>query len=1135
MKRVLPLLLVAAGCSRDLTTPPLPQPGRLFGRTVYAVPGRSDPRPAALAVVSLLGSGLSTTANQAGTFSLGPVEETQGVLHFSFDSDGDGRVDRQRVERLEDWKAGVNRQVDMGDVALGENAGVRGKVLLADRPGAKSGLSGSAVFVPEGPFAAYTADDGSFVLPNLPEGPLQFYVFRAGYNPRALGTVPLRAGEDYLFRDVVLTINNEPMLPGSIVGGFVFSPDALGKGDTAITAQALSAAPVSGTVDASLAFRFPSLSPGLYTLTATRTGYTRARVFNVLVLPNKESSVGVVLLTDQPEADGGQLPSTDGGGPGDAGPCVGPNCTACMSNAQCTATQWCDNFFCVPQCSSVVPCTNGRACDSATNTCVIPCSPGCPANLICENNICRAACDGSFRCDAGFICNAQNSCVPECATAAPCVQANLTCVAGQCVPVPTGCANDLDCPADMMCLLAKCVPRPTGRLDGGPFVCPTVCDCKLGEWCTGGLCLPDSLPTHFFSTDGGGGGTSMLAPSSELRAKLSAVKASDRFALRAGDRFYAELGFGLDSGSVSLVGGYVVCGANRWIRSEAGRTTLATDGGLVLIVNGTSLAPIDDVRVANLELETAADYGCDEDALFAQNTRRLDVSRVDGARSATTDCSFVGTNALLQCSSCQQLSVTDVRLKDSSARNNNIAVVNLGKSDGLLRRISADRQTAVHRTFGLIQSTAQIGPLQIQDSKLPEITSNAGAFGVAADQCFTLPLIIERSTFLFTRATPSPTDFAASVYANRCNNVQVRDNLFDGTLFVGALFATSSAVELIQSGGVVERNVIRLPRTPSSTRLRGVFFESSVGAVTVRDNTITGGSSADTVEGIRSGTNSLPVLIAGNQIDVGPGQTVRGISAGLTTGGLRITDNFSRATGNKLCGSRAVGLDVFSSPGAAERNRLFGQGAATNLGAELANTSQAELYSNHLWAGVAECSGQGIALLVVNSAQAYLNGNTLDVEGLTGAAGASTGVRCDNSSLFADANVIGSGRASTRRILTLLTAGCRQPINYTRNYFWHDALASGINPADDVFVVTDGGTPDARGNFVVDQQSPFDPAQPQFPDGGALPRHRLSPTSAAINRGAVPKRADTTEVWLDLDARPRDAGASADLGCCERY
>src|SRR5690242_2946696 len=115
MKRaLLGVLLAVTGCSRDLSTPPLPQPGGVTGRVVYATPGRSDLKPAAGAVVTLIGSGLSTTANQAGTFALLPLEETEGLLHFSFDSDGDGVIDRQRVEQLSDWNTGVHQHVNMG-------------------------------------------------------------------------------------------------------------------------------------------------------------------------------------------------------------------------------------------------------------------------------------------------------------------------------------------------------------------------------------------------------------------------------------------------------------------------------------------------------------------------------------------------------------------------------------------------------------------------------------------------------------------------------------------------------------------------------------------------------------------------------------------------------------------------------------------------------------------------------------------------------------------------------------------------------------------------------------------------------------------------------------------------------------
>ncbi len=1124
-------LLLTAACSRDLSTPPPPAPGRINGRAVFAIPGRSDLKPAAGTGASLIGSGLSTTTNPAGTFTLTPLEATDGLLHFTFDSDGDGVIDLQKVEQLSNWNTGPNRQVDMGDVVLGENASVRGKVFLADHPGAHSGLSGTAVFVPEGPFAAYTADDGSFSMPNLPEGPLQFFVFRQGYTSKSLGTVTLRAAEDYAFHDIVLSVSTDPPGTGSVVGSLAFSPGATGKGDSAISAQTVTGTPVQGVVAEDLAFHFAALPQGLYTLTATRTGYTRARVFNLLVV--NDANVGVVLLTDAPEPDAGQFPAPpDAGTLPDGGACVGANCTACLGNAQCSNTQWCDNGYCAPQCSPSVPCSNGRACDGATKTCVTPCGAGCATGQLCVANLCRAPCDGSFVCNTGFKCDAQNACVPECAVDPDCLSPFKICSAGQCVPKGT-CVTDLDCPQDKMCLVGICAVRPTAKVDAG-YLCSTACDCKLGEWCSQGVCLADVVPTLYFANDGDGGGTSALAASADLASKLQTAVANDVLALRNGDRFYAAGGFAMQTGRVTVAGGYDVCSPYRWVRSETGRTTLAADAGTVVKIVGTPTIPVDDVHLRNLSFETAADYGCDDDVVWSKNSRRLEVSFSEGGLPATSACS-TGINALVQCDGCGQLLVTDVALKPSNARGNTIAGVSLANSDGLIRRVSSQKQAVVHSTFALVQTDLQTGPVVVQQCALPEVSSSVGASGVVATGCQAKTLTVEKNLFAWGRSTSAPgVGDVASVSADGCLDVQVHDNAFDGAQFVGTLPGISSGVRLSLSAGMIERNTVKLPKTSSNTTLSGIVSLSAASVVTVRDNLIVGGDSGGSVTGIRLSQSTVPHLVSGNIVDVGPAKSASGLNMTVGTGGIRVLDNRLSATGNKVCGSRAVGAELTSTNSVFERNRLFAINGATTRALEISGGSQGELYSNHLWAGRSDCAGESSAFAPINVGQMFFTGNTFDVDADPATTARSYGINCFGTTLISDANVISSGKAPTRRMIEAnSSSGCQGIANFTRNYFWHDHPAPAVSSADPVLIIVqaDAGSFDARGNVLANNLSPFDLLQP---DGGTIAPERLAAGSLALDRGPIPKRKDGSDV-LDLDKRLRDAGTSADLGCCERF
>src|SRR5690606_24438107 len=138
-------------------------------------------------------------------------------------------------------------------------------------------------------------------------------------------------------------------------------------------------------------------------------------------------------------------------------------------------------------------------------TCVASClTGGCDAGLSCDvsANVCRALCDATFPCTSGLAC-VGGLCVPECTTSAMC-PTHRTCQAGQCVPDGT-CATDLDCDEDRRCFGGACVARPTPREDGGftPYTCTQPCDCRMGEWCTGGLCHPDALPTQRLTADAG--------------------------------------------------------------------------------------------------------------------------------------------------------------------------------------------------------------------------------------------------------------------------------------------------------------------------------------------------------------------------------------------------------------------------------------------------------------------------------------------------------------------------------------------------------------------------------------------------------------------------------------------------------
>lgn len=126
LRRIAVTLLLLSGCSRDVTLPDPPGPGSVSGRVLLARPGESEKRPLANVEIRLLGSGEATTTSPAGTFTLPNIEATSGLLLFRVDVDGERR---QRVVQLSEHGTGPNKQVNLGDIVIGANATVRGKVL----------------------------------------------------------------------------------------------------------------------------------------------------------------------------------------------------------------------------------------------------------------------------------------------------------------------------------------------------------------------------------------------------------------------------------------------------------------------------------------------------------------------------------------------------------------------------------------------------------------------------------------------------------------------------------------------------------------------------------------------------------------------------------------------------------------------------------------------------------------------------------------------------------------------------------------------------------------------------------------------------------------------------------------------
>ncbi|MER2559714.1 MAG: carboxypeptidase-like regulatory domain-containing protein, partial [Myxococcaceae bacterium] len=196
--------LLISGCL-ELSLPPPPPPpgpGTVQGTLKYSVPGRSGVLPAKTGRVVLLGTANEARADDEGRFTLSGVTESTGSLRFYADLDGDGAIDRQRVMTLESIGAGPGRDVALGELVLGRNARLSGRVLRGDLTQDAFHL-GSTVFVTGMEYSTFSADNGAWVLDALPEGPLQVAFVRSGYLPETREVV-LEAGEEKRLTDVRL-------------------------------------------------------------------------------------------------------------------------------------------------------------------------------------------------------------------------------------------------------------------------------------------------------------------------------------------------------------------------------------------------------------------------------------------------------------------------------------------------------------------------------------------------------------------------------------------------------------------------------------------------------------------------------------------------------------------------------------------------------------------------------------------------------------------------------------------------------------------------------------------------------------------------------------------------------------------
>jgi hypothetical protein len=318
------VVLLVSGCL-EVTVPPRTPvgPGSLRATLLTALPNRPDLAPAEGAKVTLVGSTLTATADADGNVTLSGLRQRSGRVVFSFDVDRDGTEDRTRLVTLETVGAGLGKDVNLGTLVLGRNATVIGSVKRGDRRELSSGHGGITVFLPQLPQLTTTGDDGTFVMPGVPEGNLVLNAFAPGYRTEVSPLV-VSAGAELRVAPLVLEAAPGAAPVGALRGRI---EEADGTPVAAVTVQvAAGGMELRAETSAEGRFAFETLPVGVYSLGASKASYVTLRVPTVLVTAGV-TDLGVLVLTSGTSTpvslDGGPLIPDAGAGGGAAGGMAG--------------------------------------------------------------------------------------------------------------------------------------------------------------------------------------------------------------------------------------------------------------------------------------------------------------------------------------------------------------------------------------------------------------------------------------------------------------------------------------------------------------------------------------------------------------------------------------------------------------------------------------------------------------------------------------------------------------------------------------------------------------------------------------------------------------------------------------------
>ncbi len=496
------LAMSLVACSHDVTLPqPPPTTGFLSGRTVVAVPGSDQSRALAGATVTVLNSNLHAVSDDQGNFVIGPLPKGKYSLYFSATANG-----ALRQKLLSGLTLTPGATGPLGDVSLQQNAQLTGHALIQGRSGGNAGIT---VFSPGTDFVTATADSGSWLLANLPEGNFRVSAFRQGFTPATTNDIAAQGGIVTSTVDLILEPEPAVVVPGAIYGQ-VLVVDAAHPNNSGVTLRAWSLMSqktvATAQSDAAGNFSLVGLAPDLYTLYADLDGLPSARI------PNLAIGSGVEIHMADPIVLAGLSPTNipyDGGigesnvTPGvDAGPIVEPDGgvigAECNIDNDCASGRLCIDHRCVG-CSATTPCRAGYSCHGGD--CVRDCTSNdqCPHGQACQGGQC-GPCVTSADCkDPLLVCNASGACA-HCRDRSEC-PAGKACLAAGCGE----CTDDIDCGAGSLCQQGVCVLGdchsnafcPSNQACIGRFCssCQSDGECRTYQLCLSGACQAGNCRT----------------------------------------------------------------------------------------------------------------------------------------------------------------------------------------------------------------------------------------------------------------------------------------------------------------------------------------------------------------------------------------------------------------------------------------------------------------------------------------------------------------------------------------------------------------------------------------------------------------------------------------------------------------